>query len=124
MTSYASGMDKSALKLRSITPQSAMTPKSQLTATGTSSRVITEELATNATSFQEIATNSMVIVGDSASHVASEFVYSVHYNGNPDQAELAKNSIALKLIRSQREKSTGLVTLVFDFIFCPSKSFM
>ena len=101
-----------------------MTPKSQLTATGTSSRVITEELATNQTSFQEIATNSMVIVGDSASHVANEFVYSVHYNGNPDQAELAKNSIALKLIRSQREKSTGLVTLVFDFIFCPSKSFM
>jgi hypothetical protein len=115
-------MDRSTLKLRSITPQSAMTPKSQLTATGTSSRIITEELTTNHTSFHE--SNSMVIVGESASHLASEFVYSVHYSGNPDQAELAKNSIALKLIRSQREKSSGLVTLVFDFIFCPSKSFM
>lgn len=54
----------------------------------------------------------------------SGFTHSIQYTGNLDQIEVVQNAIAMKLIRIQKDKQTGLVTLVFDFIFWPSKSFM
>ncbi len=54
----------------------------------------------------------------------NEFTHSIQYVGNLDQIESVKNSIAMKLIRTYRDKSSGLLNLVFDFIFWPSKSFM
>jgi hypothetical protein len=51
-------------------------------------------------------------------------MHSIQFSGNSELSQIAQNSIAMKLIRSQRDKNTGLLTLVFDFIFCPSQSFM
>ncbi len=61
---------------------------------------------------------------ENLAELANEFAHSIQYIGNLDQIEVVKNSIAMKLIRSYKDKSTGLLNLVFDFIFWPSKSFM
>ena len=61
---------------------------------------------------------------ENMAELANEFSHSIQYIGNLDQIEVVKNSIAMKLIRSYKDKSTGLLNLVFDFIFWPSKSFM
>lgn len=95
VSSYSSGLDKSALKLRSVTPQDTNKPSLE----------------------------NLIIIGD-VNNLATEFMHSIQFNGSVEQSEIAKNSIAMKLIRSQREKNTGLLTLVFDFIFCPSQSFL
>jgi hypothetical protein len=100
VSSFYSSNDRAALKLRSATPSSSSELNSPKNASGG----------------EEASTNSLTM--------AQDFAYSVQYFGNVDQCELAKNSIALKLIRTQKDKSNGLVTLVFDFIFCPAKSFM
>ena len=52
-----------------------------------------------------------------------EFTHTLKF-ANAQLQELAKNSIAMKLLRVEREADTDLIVLVFDFIFCPSKSFM
>jgi hypothetical protein len=96
VSSYSSGLDKSAVKLRSVTPQSASSNMSH---------------------------DNLIIIGD-INNLASEFMHSIQFSGNVEQSQIAKNSVAMKLIRSQREKSTGLMTLIFDFIFCPSQSFV
>jgi hypothetical protein len=71
---------------------------------------------------QDSSDPTLVVVGDN--NIANEFVHSIQYTGGLDQNEIVRNSIAIKLIRSNRDKTTGLVTLVFNVIFCPSKSFM
>ena len=91
----SSGLHRSAIKLRSASTRNA----------------------------SQSPLSDSIIVGD-ANCLASEFVYSTEFNGHMDQIDLARNSIALKLIRSQKDKVTGLVTLIFDFVFCPAKSFM
>ncbi len=53
-----------------------------------------------------------------------DYTHSIQYVGNLDQIDVVQNSVAMKLVRSQRDKQSGLLTLVFDFIFWPSKSFM
>ncbi len=58
------------------------------------------------------------------SESAGDYTHSIQYVGNLDQIDAVQNSVAMKLVRSQRDKQTGLLTLVFDFIFWPSKSFM
>jgi hypothetical protein len=145
VTTYSSGLDRAAMRLRSVTPkqqhQSTTMTSSQTKSTTTaltSSRYDTTDefsstlptttlLDNNNTLTQVTATatesQSLVILGE-ASQFSSEFVYTIHFSGNLDQVELAKNAIALKLIRTQRDKSSGLVMLTFDFIFSPSKSFM
>ena len=147
VTTYSSGLDRVAMRLRSVTPkqqqhhQSTTMTSSQTKSTTTaltSSRYDTTDefsstlptttlLDNNNTLTQVTATatesQSLVILGE-ASQFSSEFVYTIHFSGNLDQVELAKNAIALKLIRTQRDKSSGLVMLTFDFIFSPSKSFM
>lgn len=55
---------------------------------------------------------------------SNEFSHSIQYIGNQDQIEIVKNSVAMKLVRSQKDKQTGLLMLVFDFIFWPSQSFI
>ena len=128
VTTYASGSDRAALRLRSVTPQQTLTSSLKSTAL-TSSRYTTDEMTTLPTSLLEtntntlVTSNSLIIVGES-NQFASEFVHTIQFSGNLDQIEVARNAIALKLVRIQRDKSTGLVTLIFDFIFCPSKSFM
>jgi hypothetical protein len=90
------------LKLRSTTPQ-----KSPSTA-----------------SFSSFKFTEDTITPNSIERVSNEFSHSIQLTGGFDQNELAKNSIAMKLVRVEREKNSSLVTLIFDFIFCPSKSFM
>ena len=97
VSSYSSGLDKSAVKLRSVTPQGA--------------------------SSSNMSHDNLIIIGD-INNLANEFMHSIQFSGNVEQSQIAKNSVAMKLIRSQREKSTGLMTLIFDFIFCPSQSFV
>ncbi len=95
VSSYSFGLDKSALKVRSATPQTS------------SARSL----------------ENLIIIGD-VNSLASEFIHSIQFSGGNELNELARNSIAMKLIRSQRDKNTGVLTLVFDFIFCPSQSFL
>ena len=128
VTTYASGSDRAAMRLRSVTPQQTLTSSLKSQTALTSSRYTTDELSTMPTSLQDttntiVTSNSLVILGD-ANQFSSEFVHTINFSGHLDQIEMAKNSIAMKLIRTQRDKNTGLVTLIFDFIFCPSKSFM
>ena len=61
---------------------------------------------------------------DLNSQVAADFTHSIQYVGNLDQIDSVQNSVAMKLVRSQRDKQNGQLTLLFDFIFWPSKSFM
>jgi hypothetical protein len=93
-SSFYTSDDRAALKLRSVTPSSGSDVRSPKAG--------------------ELETTSL----------AQDFAYSVHYFGNADQCDVAKNSVALKLIRTEKDKGNGLVVLVFDFIFCPAKSFM
>lgn len=116
VTSYSSGQDRTALKLRSITPQKGITEETSMSTSRSSDYV--DMKSSNSSS------NSMVIVGGETTSLASEFVYSIQFNGMLELVELAKNSIALKLVRVQRDKSTGLVNMIFDIIYCPSRSFM
>ena len=58
------------------------------------------------------------------SNSTNEFTHSIEFLGNSDEVDSVKNSLAMKLVRSQKDNKTGLLTLVFDFIFWPSKSFM
>lgn len=111
VTTYASGLDRGSLRLRS------MTPKKDGSKT-TSSFSLSDEHQVKSES-----TGSLVIVGDT-NKLASEFVYQLHFSGSLDQCELAQNSIAIKLVRIERERENGLVNLIFHIVFCPSKSFM
>ena len=128
VTTYASGIDRAAMRLRSITPKQWMltTNSSQLTKSTTALTFTATSRSDEFTSTIPTTTypdnNTLTQVTDY--QFSSEYVYTNHFSGNLDQVELTKNSIALKLIRTQRDKSTGLVMLTFDFIFCPSKSFM
>ncbi len=101
---YSSNLinERIGLKLRSTTPQKSTSPASY------SSFKLTED----------------TITPNSVEGVSNDFIHSIQFTGGFDQNELAKNSIAMKLVRVEREKNSGLVTLIFDFIFCPSKSFM
>jgi hypothetical protein len=49
--------------------------------------------------------------------------YSVKYLNSAFE-EAAKNSIAIKLVRIEHDKSTNLAICIFDVIFSPSKSFV
>lgn len=111
VTTYSSGLDRGSLRMRS------MTPKKDSSKT-TSSFSLSDEHQTKSESI-----GSFVMVGDT-NKLANEFVYHLHFSGNLDQCELAQNSIAIKLVRVEREKGNGLVNLIFHIVFCPSKSFM
>ena len=112
VTTYASGLDRGSLRLRSITPKKEATKTSSTYSFSDEDKFIKSE-----------SSNSLVVVGDS-NKLASEFVYKLHFSGNLEQCEQAKNSIAIKLVRTEREKENGLVKLIFHLVFCPSKSFM
>ena len=119
VASFSSGQDRAALRLRSATPHDDEKRDSTRKSTNRTDNGDEErnEMAKKQKPY------SLVLVGETH-HIAREFVHSIQYSGNADQIELAKNAIALKLVRSQRDKLTGLVTLIFDFVFCPSKPFM
>lgn len=103
---YTSSDRRSPLRVRSVTPYKASaTPES-----------IDSPKSKN--SDQESAANA------NNTTLAQEFTYNIQFFGNSDQCQTAGNSIAIKLVRTQRDKTNGLVTLIFDLIFCPSKSFM
>ncbi|CAF0834043.1 unnamed protein product [Brachionus calyciflorus] len=112
VTTYASGLDRGSLRLRSITPKKEATKTSSTYSFSDEDKFIKSE-----------SSNSLVVVGES-NKLASEFVYKLHFSGNLEQCEQAKNSIAIKLVRTEREKENGLVKLIFHLVFCPSKSFM
>ena len=106
VTTFASGQDRASLRVRSVTPfEDASKATNQ---EGESSRK---------------TPHTMVLVGETH-HIGKEFVHSLQFSGSAEQNEMARNSIALKMARTQRDKQSGLVTLVFDFVFSPSKSFM
>lgn len=109
VTTYASGQDRSSLRVRSITPFEDASKANQVEKEGGESSRRTP--------------HSLVLVGETH-HIGKEFVHSLQFSGSAEQNEMAKNAIALKLARTQRDKQSGLVTLVFDFVFSPSKSFM
>jgi hypothetical protein len=98
VTTINSSLDKSPLKVRSVTPQNASKYNS----------------TTNN------ALDSLVIYSDNP--IANDFIQTIEFTGTHDQIETARNSIAMKMVRLERDKN--LVTLIYDFIFCPSKSFM
>ena len=106
VSSYYTSGNRAVLKVRSVTPLN-----------GVANAASPDSNSSKAKSEEEPTTSNSV-------NLAQEFIHSVQYFGNVDQCETAKNSVALKLIRTQKNKASGLVTLVFDFIFCPSKSFM
>lgn len=58
------------------------------------------------------------------SNQTSDYTHSILFTGNLDQIESVQNSVAMKLVRTQKDKQNGMLTLVFDFIFWPSRSFM
>ena len=118
VTSYSSDQDQVALKLRPITPQKRTIIDATTISTNKSSDHIDLKL------FNNSSPNSMTLVGGEITNLANEFVYSIQFNGISELVELAKNSIALKLNRIQRDKSNGFVNMLFDVIFSPSRSFM
>lgn len=103
-TTYASGHDRSFMKLRAATPAGI------------------EE----SSSLKKLdSPNSLVVLGGEVANLASEFVHSIQFtNASCETVDLIKNSISIKLVRVQRDKSTGLVTLLFDIVFSPFRSFM
>jgi hypothetical protein len=52
---------------------------------------------------------------------ADEFTYEIVYNDDDIKTNL-EPAVALKLIRQQRDRATGLVILVFDIIYAPYKT--
>ena len=52
---------------------------------------------------------------------ADEFTYEIIYSSDDAKKNL-EHAVALKLIRQQRDRTSGLVTLVFDIIYAPYKS--
>jgi hypothetical protein len=59
-------------------------------------------------------------------NLGREFLHSIIFKNDSTHQnnDLLRNSIAIKLLRYHRDRKTGLVTLVFDIIFSPSKSFV
>ena len=109
VTSYASGQDRSSLRLRSVTPFEEGAKPNNAEKEGSESSRRTPY--------------NLVLIGETH-HIGKEFVQAIDFSGTAEQNEMAKNSIALKLVRTVRDKQSGLVTLIFDFVFSPSKSFM
>ncbi|XP_077977423.1 cilia- and flagella-associated protein 47-like [Glandiceps talaboti] len=60
-----------------------------------------------------------VVVGE-GNTLAEEFSYDIMYGDEECHATLG-NSIALSLIRKQRDKTTGIVVLIFNVVFAPFK---
>lgn len=134
VTTYASGRDRSALKLRSITPASSsstnsaprdyLVPTTELNGLGQTQRRINN----NNKNGDNDSPNSLIVLGGETTNLGSEFVHSVQFSNNgsisQEASDMAKNSIAMRLVRVHRDKSNGLVTLLFDVIFSPSRSFM
>ena len=126
VTSYASGRDRSALKLRSATPSTSTNNSTDLT------NIDLAAATTNKNSPHGVSSsssNSLIVLGGEMTNMGSEFVHSVQFNhatagSNAELTDMAKNSVAMRLVRVHRDKSTGLVTLLFDVIFSPSRSFM
>ena len=56
----------------------------------------------------------------SAIVLAEEFSYELIYNDEESKRNL-ESSVVLSLIRQERDKHTGLVTLVFNVIYAPYK---
>jgi hypothetical protein len=104
VSSYYNG-DRSVMKMRSPTFSPEVPPKDEFVHSTSSSNSFT-----NSSSFSQAS--------------QQEFIHSVQFFGNVDQCEQAKNSVALKLHRVQKDKSNDFVNLIFDIIFSPSKSFM
>jgi hypothetical protein len=52
---------------------------------------------------------------------ANEFEYELTYPDRDSQDNL-QNSVALTLVRAQREEISGLVVLVFNLVFAPFKA--
>jgi hypothetical protein len=51
----------------------------------------------------------------------NEFIYSIQFG---ESHEMARNAIAVKLIKIERDQSSDSIALTFSFIYCPSKSFV
>ncbi|XP_070567350.1 cilia- and flagella-associated protein 47-like [Ptychodera flava] len=60
-----------------------------------------------------------VVVGE-GNTLAEEFSYEILYDDDESKATLG-NSIALSLLRKQRDKSNGIMTLIFNIVFAPFK---
>lgn len=114
VTTYASGQDRNTLRVRSITPERAEVKQSP-------------KLSQSSEEFTDLksmaSSNSLILLNDTQ-NLSNEFVYSIQFTGGQEQTEIGNNSTALKLVRVQRDKNTGTVTLLFDIIFAPSKSIM
>ena len=52
---------------------------------------------------------------------ANEFEFEFNY-GDVDAEDNLQNSVALTLIRTQRDTATGLVILVFNLVYAPFKA--
>ncbi|KAK3096977.1 hypothetical protein FSP39_005325 [Pinctada imbricata] len=61
-----------------------------------------------------------IVVGETLA-TASEFEFDLKYPDEESEDNL-QNSVALTLVRTQREKATGLVILVFNLVYAPFKS--
>ncbi len=53
--------------------------------------------------------------------LAEEFTFELVY-GDTDSEKNLETSVALSLVRQQRDKHTGLVVLVFNVIYAPYKT--
>lgn len=104
LSKHSAHLDRVGINLRSITPQKSSLLKHQYSAIGS---YLSEE-----TPLTEIVQS------------VNDFTHSIEFTGGIEQNELARNSIAMKLVRVEREKNSDLITLAFDFIFFPSLSFI
>ena len=53
--------------------------------------------------------------------VVEEFTYELMYDNQEDHEDLA-SAVVLKQVRQYRDKTTGLVVLIFNVIFAPYKT--
>ncbi|XP_013416633.1 cilia- and flagella-associated protein 47 isoform X1 [Lingula anatina] len=63
-----------------------------------------------------------IVVGEGLQPV-EEFTYEIQYDDADDKDNL-KHSVALNMIRQYRDKTSGLVVLVFNIVFAPYKQMM
>jgi hypothetical protein len=58
-------------------------------------------------------------------HIEREFLYTVIFKNNSlEYTDVFRNSLGIKLVRYHRDRISGLITLIFDAVFCPPKSFV
>lgn len=129
--SYSSGRDRSALKLRSV--NSALSSSSSPASNHPNMDHNSPEETTTTTNKKrernqgendDSSPESMVVLGGETTNMGSEFVHSIQFNQTNELTEYVKSSIVLRLVRVNRDKSTGLVKLVYDIILFPLKSYL